>query len=156
MIYEDIKEFANIIPQMGALAGIDYGQARIGLATSDALHTIATAQETYHRRNMNKDLGYINQWCQEREITGIILGLPLELSGEEEEACVQVRHFANKLIKKTSLPIFLQDERLSTAAVTRALQESDMTRKKRQSVDDKLAASYILQLVLDRLAYQKS
>jgi putative Holliday junction resolvase len=80
----------------------------------------------------------------------------LELSGEEEEACVKLRHFANKLIKKTSLPIFLQDERLSTAAVTRALQESDMTRKKRQSVDDKLAASYILQLVLDRLAYQKS
>ena len=151
MIYEDIKEFANIIPQMGALAGIDYGEARMGIAKSDALHTIATGQETYHRRNMNKDLGYLNEWFQTHEITGIILGLPLELSGNENEACEKVRHFANKLIKKTSLPILLQDERLSTAAVTRALQETNMTRKKRQAVDDKLAAGYILQLVLDRL-----
>ena len=152
MIFETAKDFANQLVTNGRLLGIDLGQARIGLATCDATRQIATPHSVYTRRNMSQDLGHLNNLCVIEKISGIVIGFPLELNGSEGKNCQQTRHFAKKLYKKTALPICLVDERLSTAAVTRAMQESNMTRKKRQSKDDKLAAAYILQGLLDSLS----
>lgn len=149
MITINIKEFFENIPNSGALLGLDMGKAKIGLALCDANRIISSPMEAYMRRNMSKDLGHLGKYCTDNEIVGIIMGLPLELDGTENENCESVRHFANKLNKKTGLPVLLKDERLSTAAATKALSETGMTRKKRQTLDDKVAASIILQSVID-------
>ncbi len=149
MITINTKEFFKNISNSGALMGLDMGKSRIGIAICDANRIISSPMEAYIRRNMSKDLGHLGKYCTDNEIVGIIMGLPLELDGSENENCESVRHFANKLNKKIGLPILLKDERMSTSAATRALSETGMTRKKRQSLDDKVAASIILQSVIE-------
>jgi putative Holliday junction resolvase len=151
MIFDSLQEFLPELPNEGRLIGIDLGQSRIGVATCDELRMIATPREVYERRNMSKDLGHINRIIEDEYVVGVVLGLPLELDGKESEGCERARHFANKLFKKSGRPILLKDERLSTAAVTRTLKEYDMTRKRRHSLDDQLAAAYILQQVVDAM-----
>lgn len=149
MIHENINEFRKNTEKGRILIGLDVGAARIGIAISDVEHMIASPHDVYTRRNMRQDIGHFGQLAVDENACAIVIGLPLAMDGSEGENCALIRNFAAKLHKKTGLPIFLQDERMSTAAVTRSLQEADMTRKKRQSLDDKLAAGYILQGVLD-------
>jgi len=150
-MHEKTQDFAKEIEKNRALIGLDIGEKSIGVAISDTTHIIASPDSVYTRRNISKDLGYLNEYIQKLNIGGIVIGLPLDLSGQEGENCEKVRAFATKLHKKTSLPVLLKDERMSTASATRALKESGMTRKKRELLDDKVAASYILQGVLDLL-----
>lgn len=149
MITTNIKEFLLGLPKEGAIIGLDMGTVRIGIALCDRSRIIASPMQTYVRRNMSQDLGHLAKFSLDNEVVAIVIGLPLELSGSETENCELVRHFANKLHKKTNLSILLKDERMSTAAATRALSESGMTRKKRHSLDDKMAAAIILQSVID-------
>lgn len=149
MITTNIKEFLSSLPKEGAIIGLDMGKVRIGVALCDASRIIASPMQTYERRNMSQDLGHLAKFGLDNKVVAIVIGLPLQLDGSEGENCELVRHFANKLYKKTSLPILLKDERMSTAAATRALSESGMSRKKRHSLDDQMAASIILQSVID-------
>jgi len=153
MITINTKEFIENVTNSGALLGLDMGKARIGIALCDSNRIIASPIEAYIRRNMSKDLGYLGKLSSDNEVVGIVIGLPLELDGSENENCESVRHFANKLNKKIGLPILLKDERMSTVAATRALSETGMTRKKRQSLDDKVAASIILQSVIETVKF---
>jgi putative holliday junction resolvase len=154
MIYDSLHDFASAIPPEGALLGIDYGRARIGIAACDATRIIASPREVYKRRNISKDIGHIARIVRENNAVGFVIGLPLAQDGSEGENCAEVRLFAGKLLKKPALPILFYDERFSTAAVTRSMQDAGVNRKNRQAVDDKLAASYILQCVLDMLKRQ--
>ncbi len=88
-----------------------------------------------------------------RDISGIILGLPLNMDGSEGPRVQSTRAFARNLLRLTDLPIAYWDERLSTVAATRALLEADTSRKRRKEVIDHVAAGYILQGALDRLAH---
>ena len=151
MIYESIEEFSQNVQKGQALIGLDIGSVRIGIAISDLEHIIASPHDIYERRNFSKDMGHLGKLAADENSCGFVIGLPLAMDGTEGENCELVRNFAKKLLKKTNLPIFLKDERMSTSAATRALSESGMTRKKRESLDDKLAASYILQGVIDSL-----
>jgi len=151
MIYDHIHDFASAIPKEGALLGLDYGRARIGIAACDSTRIIASPREVYARRNFSKDLGHIARMARENRAVGFVIGLPLAQDGTEGENCADVRLFAAKLAKKLNLPILFYDERFSTAAVTRSMQDAGVKRKERQSVDDKLAAGYILQCVVDML-----
>lgn len=151
MIYDHIHDFARNIPQEGSLIGLDYGTARIGIAVCDATRIIASPREVYVRRNISKDLGHISRLTRENSIVACVIGLPLDSDGNEGENCANIREFAAKIVKKTNLPIFLHDERFSTAAVTRSMQDAGVKRKNRHESDDKLAAGYILQCVLDML-----
>ena len=81
-----------------------------------------------------------------------VLGLPLNMDGSEGPRVQATRAFARNLAALTELPILFWDERLSTAAVTRTLLDADTSRKRRGEVVDKMAAAYILQGALDRLA----
>ena len=87
----------------------------------------------------------------ERQIGGIILGLPLNMDGTEGPRCQSTRAFARNLEPLTDLPITFWDERLSTVAAERALLEADTSRKRRAEVIDHVAAGVILQGALDRL-----
>ncbi len=132
------------------LLGIDLGSKTIGMALSDASRIIASPLETLKRGKFRDDSAKLLKLFQERNVGGIVLGLPVSMDGSEGPRCQATRDFAANLLKVTDIPIALWDERLSTAAVQRVLiQEADMTRKRRAEVVDKMAAAYILQGAMD-------
>jgi putative Holliday junction resolvase len=153
VIFEDIKEFAGAVPMMRALVGLDLGDKTIGVAVSDRLLSVATPLETIRRKKFGIDAARLLEIIANREIAGIILGLPFNMDGSEGPRCQKTRAFARNLSRLTDLPIGYWDERLSTVAAERALLEADTSRKRREEVIDHVAAGFILQGVLDRLGY---
>ena len=155
MIFETIEEFVTALPPHRAVAGLDFGDKTIGIAVSDRLLSVGTPLETIRRTKFTTDAARLLDVLTAREIGGIILGLPRNMDGSEGPRCQKTRAFARNLSRLTDLPISYWDERLSTVAATRALLEADTSRKRRAEVIDHVAASYILQGALDRLAYLK-
>ena len=155
MIYEKLEEWASNLPPFGAVAGLDLGTETIGVAVSDSFRQVATPLETIRRKKFGADAEKLLSACKHREIKGLVLGLPLNMDGTEGPRCQSTRAFARNLTRLTDLPIGYWDERLSTVAAERALLEADTTRKRRAEVIDHVAASYILQGALDRLAHLK-
>ncbi len=151
MISDDVAAFAQALPDGGRLLGLDIGTKTVGMAICDSHWTFATAAETIERRKFSKDLERIKTVIAEQNIVGLVAGLPLNLDGSQSPQTQAARAFAQNL-KPLGLPILLWDERWSTQAVTRDLIASDVSRKKRAKVVDKMAAAYILQGAIDRLA----
>jgi putative Holliday junction resolvase len=133
------------------LLGLDLGEKTIGLALSDTMATIATPMETLPRGKFSNDAVKILSLISEHNIGALIIGLPLNMDGSEGPSVQSARAFARNFAAKSDIAIVFQDERLSTAAVTRTLLEADSSRAKRARVVDKMAAAYILQIALDRL-----
>lgn len=155
MIIEDSAEFASALPPFGALMGLDLGDRTIGLAVSDTFRGTATPLETIRRKKFTADANRMLELASERQIAGFVLGLPRNMDGSEGARCQSTRAFARNLSRLTDAPISFWDERLSTVAAERALLEADTSRKRRAEVIDHVAASYILQGVLDRLTHLK-
>ena len=135
----------------GALLGLDPGTKTLGLAISDRTRLIATPLETIRRTKFTLDAQHLLKLYSDNEASALIVGLPINMNGTQGPRTQSVKDFCTNLLKLQDLSIFLWDERLSTMAVTRGMLEADMSRKKRKENVDKLAASYILQGVLDRL-----
>jgi putative pre-16S rRNA nuclease len=152
-IYDDIGGFAAIVGATSSLMGLDFGTKTIGVAISDRLQTVATPRETVKRKKFGLDADRIDQLIAENEVAGIVLGLPMNMDGSEGPRAQSTRAFARNLSARITVPVFFWDERLSSVAAERALLEADMSRKKRAVVIDNVAASYILQGVLDRLSH---
>ena len=138
-------------PERGALIGLDLGTKTIGVAVSDPDRRLATGVETLHRKAFKADAARLLAISGERKAVGFLLGLPINMDGSEGPRAQSTRAFARNFSNLTGLAIALWDERLSTAAVTRTLLEADTSRRRRDEVVDKLAASFILQGFLDRL-----
>ncbi len=153
MICETPESFASTLPGFGALAGLDLGTVTLGVATSDRMRTVATPLETIKRKKFGVDAAALLRICQDREVAGLVLGLPMNMDGTEGPRCQATRAFARNLEKLTPLPITFWDERLSTVAAERALLEADTSRRRRAEVIDHVAAAFILQGLLDRLAF---
>jgi putative Holliday junction resolvase len=147
-----IEDLADRLPAKGRLIGIDLGTKTIGLALSDVERRLASPLKTLPRTAFQKDADSLVAVFAEFEIEAIVLGLPLELEGREGPRAQSTRAFARNLATRTNLPIAYWDERFSTAAVLRSLIENDVSRARRAEVVDKMAAAYILQGALDRLA----
>jgi putative Holliday junction resolvase len=156
MICETPEDFVAQIPAMGAIAGLDLGTVTIGVAISDVMHSVATPTETIKRKKFGVDAAKLLELTTHRLVTGIVLGLPRNMDGSEGPRAQATRAFARNLERLTPLPITYWDERLSTVAAERALIEADMTRKRRAEVIDHVAASYILQGMLDRMAHMRA
>ena len=156
MILETVEEFAAALPAHRALMGLDLGDKTIGVAISDGLRSVASPLETVKRRKFALDAARLLEIAAERNIGGIILGLPRNMDGSEGPRCQSTRAFARNLERLTGLPIGFWDERLSTVAAEKALLEADASRKRRAEVIDNVAASYILQGVLDRLSHMRT
>jgi putative Holliday junction resolvase len=152
MIYEDIAAFAAALPHAGAIAGLDLGEKTIGVAVSDTRRTVATPVATIRRKKFTLDAAALGAVLAERAAVGIVLGLPLNMDGSEGPRCQSTRAFARNFSRDSDLPIAYWDERLSTVAAERALLEADASRRKRGEVIDHVAAGFILQGVLDRMA----
>ena len=133
------------------LLGLDLGEKTIGLALSDTLLTVATPLETLKRGKFTADAKRLQEIIAEHGVGGLIVGLPLNMDGSEGPSAQSARAFARNFSGTSPLPIMLWDERLSTAAVTRTLIDTDVSRRRRGEVVDKMAAAYILQGVLERL-----
>lgn len=151
MIADTLEDFAPALAPMTALAGLDLGTVTIGVAVSDRLRQVATPLTTIKRKKFGVDAKALLEILSEREIGGIILGLPLNMDGTEGPRCQATRAFARNLAPLTDLPITFWDERLSTVAAERALLEADTSRRRRAEVIDHVAAGVILQGALDRL-----
>src|SRR5215469_5420382 len=127
-----LTEIAALMPARAALIGLDLGT------------------KTIARRRFGDDAARLFALAGERRVAGFVLGLPVSMDGSEGPRAQATRAFARNLAHLTELPIALWDERLSTAAVERALIEVDVSRAKRKAVIDQHAAAYILQGALDR------
>jgi putative holliday junction resolvase len=147
-----LMDAAALLPGRGALIGLDLGTKTIGVAVSDPDRRLAAPVETILRKRFNLDAERLFKLAGERQVVGFVLGLPVNMDGTEGPRAQGTRAFAGNLAKLTELPIALWDERLSTAAVERALIAADASRAKRKAVIDQHAAAYILQGALDRLA----
>ncbi|WP_333714994.1 Holliday junction resolvase RuvX [Yoonia sp.] len=155
MICPSPETFAQAIPPTGAIAGLDLGTETIGVAVSDVLRSVATPLLTIRRKKFGLDAAKLLELTTHRMVTGLVLGLPINMDGSEGPRAQSTRAFARNLERLTPLPITFWDERLSTVAAERALLEADTTRKRRAEVIDHVAAGYILQGLLDRLAHMK-
>ena len=147
-----LEELARALPVHATLIGLDLGTVTVGLALSDVRRRIASPLLTIARKKFSVDAGALLDQATKHEAAALVLGLPLNMDGSEGPRAQATRAFARNLRALTDLPIVYWDERLSTAAVTRTLIEGDASRKRRDQVVDKVAAAYILQGALDRLA----
>lgn len=147
-----LEQLAATLEGEARLLGLDLGTKTIGLALSDLSRTVATPLETIARTKFTNDIKRLFELIDTMEIVALVIGLPLNLNGSEGPRAQATRSFARNLTKHTNLPLVLWDERLSTVAVERTLLEADVSRKRRAEVIDKMAASFILQGALDRLA----
>ena len=156
MIYENILHFSGSLSKNSALMGLDLGSKTIGVAISDGLRAVATPLKTIKRTKFSEEVKILFHLISEREISGIILGLPKNMDGSEGPRCQSTRAFARNIIRFKDFPIAFWDERLSTVAAEKALLEADINRKRRSEVIDHVAASYILQGALDRISHDKT
>ena len=140
------------LPRGARLMGLDLGTKTIGLALSDVDRLVATPLDTVRRTKFRADAEALLRHAERHGVAVLVLGLPLNMDGTEGARVQSTKAFARNLAAMTRLPIVFWDERLSTAAVTRALIEADASRAKRGEVVDRMAAAYILQGLLDRLA----
>ena len=153
MIIEAIEDFAAALPQGRAVFGLDFGEKTIGVAASDVRRSVASPILVIRRTKFTEDAKALLALVAERNIAGLILGLPRNMDGSEGPRAQATRAFARNLVRLTDLPIGYWDERLSTVAAERALLEADTSRKRRNEVIDQVAAGYILQGALDRMGY---
>jgi putative Holliday junction resolvase len=153
VICASVEEFAAALPPNRAIAGLDLGTHTIGVALSDLRRQVATPVEVIRREKFTLDAGKLLALLAAREAAGIVLGLPLNMDGSAGPRVQSTQAFARNLEKLTALPICYWDERLSTVAAERALLEADTSRKRRKEVIDQVAAGYILQGALDRMAH---
>jgi putative Holliday junction resolvase len=157
MALVDFPELKGLLAGDGRLMALDVGTKTIGIATSDVRRSLATPMTTLKRSKLAADLSALSELATKHEIKALAIGLPLNMDGSEGPRCQSVRQFAANIAKHgppalAALPIVLQDERLSTAAVTRGMIEDyDMSRARRAERVDAAAAAWILESALARL-----
>jgi putative pre-16S rRNA nuclease len=133
----------------GRVLGLDLGQSRIGVAISDPDRRLAVPMGTV-RTGAPEDVKAIASMVREHQVTAIVVGHPLSLSGRKNKATDHAEKFADALRDFLGLPVFLEDERMTTVQAERSLGESGLGGRSRRQVVDQTAATVILQAFLDR------
>lgn len=157
MAIVDFPELRALLVRDGRLMALDVGTKTIGIATSDAIRMLATPLLTVKRTKLAADLALLGDLAKKHEVRALAIGLPLNMDGTEGPRCQSIRQFAANIAQHgppalAALPVVLQDERLSTAAVTRGMiDDYDMSRAKRAERVDAAAAAWILESALARL-----
>ncbi|MEM8743992.1 MAG: Holliday junction resolvase RuvX [Pseudomonadota bacterium] len=147
-----LETLAADLPTGTRLLGLDLGTKTIGLALSDTSLRVATPHDTIKRKKFTHDVGLLLDEIEKHDVSALVIGLPLNLDGSEGPRSQATRAFVRNLARHTDIPVVFWDERLSTVAAERTLLEADTSRKRRAEVVDKMAAAFILQGALDRLA----
>ncbi|MFH1995777.1 MAG: Holliday junction resolvase RuvX [Candidatus Omnitrophota bacterium] len=133
------------------ILGLDIGTKRIGVAVSDELLITAQGVDVIERKSWEQDIARVFSHVESYGAAEIVVGLPLNMNGSMGDSTKMVVEFIEHLSKsaKKDIPIHTWDERLSTVQAQRVLIDADVSRRKRRSVADKLAAQLILQGYLD-------
>ena len=148
----DLESLAPRLKRFDRLLGLDLGTKTIGLAVSDVERRLASPVMTIRRTRFQHDAATLLDQAKRLEVAALVIGLPLNMDGSEGPRVQATRAFIRSMSGLTALPFIFWDERLSTAAVERSLIAQDASRAKRAAVIDRMAAAYILQGALDRLA----
>jgi putative Holliday junction resolvase len=157
MTIVDFPTLKAALVRDGRLMALDVGSKTVGIATSDVLRSLATPLMTLKRSKLAADLAALAELTKKYEVKALAVGLPLNMDGTEGPRCQSVRQFVTNIANHgapalAALPVVFQDERMSTAAVTRGMiDDYDMSRAKRAERVDAAAAAWILESALARL-----
>jgi len=151
MIIQSLQEFYSSLTTHSPLLAIDFGLRKIGVAISDHNKMIAMPIEVASFQDDKARIKYIAELIAKHKACGLVIGLPIKMDGTYSDQTHMVVKFVKKLSCEVSIPIFMQDERLSSAAANSLLREAGMNRRDRNEVDDKIAASLILETVLKQM-----
>ncbi|MDK2927168.1 MAG: putative pre6S rRNA nuclease [Bacillota bacterium] len=130
--------------------GLDVGTATIGVAVSDELGYTAQGVEVIRRTGLKTDLERLGELARAYQVESVVVGIPRNMNGTYGPAAEEVRRFAQEIKKRLGLPLYEEDERLTTVAAERVLLEADLSRRRRRQVVDQVAAVLILQSFLQR------
>lgn len=136
-------------PKQGRLLGLDYGTKRVGLALSNFAQTIASPHELLQRRDDRQDARHLQKTVREYDVKGLVVGLPVHMSGDEGEKAREARAFGEWAAAAVGLPVAFCDERYTTAMADEQLLAAELSPKQRRVRRDKLAAQILLQAFLD-------
>jgi putative Holliday junction resolvase len=134
----------------GRIMGLDYGTRRIGVALSDLLHLTAQPHSVLPA-DSEQLAAELHQLADENDVELVVVGLPVNLAGEETLAAAGARRLAALAAQATSLPVKMFDERFTTKTAERTLIAGGVRRQRRKQVIDKVAAAVMLQTFLDGL-----
>ena len=152
MIFDDFKNFAKQIDVKGRIIGLDVGRKNIGVALSDRDKNIATPKFILKRKSTLKDLQILKKFIEENNVCAIVSGIPLNSNGNEVNNCKYIVDFVKKLDEIVNMPIFFENEFLSSFMVEDMfIDEMGVSYKNTKNVVDKSAAAIILQSTLERL-----
>ena len=159
-IYDDVRDYMKAMENgddisTGRVLSLDIGSKWIGVARSDTRRVIASPDSVYERKSFAKDHAHIQKMIHDYDVGLVVAGLPLNLDGSLSRQGESIYHYCLRLWDESPLhaSLIFWDERFSSNAVDRAMIAHDMTRKKREERIDKLAATYMLQGVLDFFAH---
>ena len=147
-----VSEHERELPERGRLLGIDYGTKRVGVAVTDVFQEIASPLHNYQRISHTADVHFFQKLATEYQAVGLVIGLPLHVSGEESEKSQESRRYADWLSRVMDLPHAFQDERYSSVTAESWLMEAEFTKKQRKARVDKLAAHIFLQEFIQQRA----
>jgi putative Holliday junction resolvase len=148
-----ISSFRLRLDSRGSLLALDASKRRIGLAGTDPERRLVTPLLTFARGKWAQDVARLSAVISEREVVGLVVGLPLNMDGSEGPMAQAARSLARNLEAAFGLPVLLQDERLTTFAVRDAIEEGRLSRPKRRDEPlDHYAAAVILEDALAALA----
>jgi len=144
-----------MIPTVGRVLAVDWGELRIGLALSDESQVLATPLETLRRREGKRfPMPRFLQLIALHNPVGLVVGLPLSLEGTEGDSAIAAREVADNVTRRTGLPLEMWDERMSTARALAAIREQGGSTRGRKADVDSLAAAVLLQHFLDARRYR--
>jgi len=148
----NLRELRAGLPRHARLIGLDPGRARIGVALSDVSLLLASPYGVLKRGKLAANAAEIAAIARREGAGGLVVGLPLEMDGRFGPAAQAAKDWGLAIGEATALPVALWDERLSSAAVNRAMIAADVTRAKRAAAVDSAAAAWMLQVALDATA----
>lgn len=151
MITSNIQEFCKFLTKSSPILSLDFGEKKIGVAVSNKEHTMSLPIDVI-ANNIENILEIVLKYNP----CGIVIGLPVNMDGTmENNAIEKVQNFAKNLYDKLSIPIFLQDERLTSKTADNLLKDLGLSRKDRNKIDDKIAAAMILESALSNISKAK-
>lgn len=134
------------------IIGLDYGEARTGVAISDELGMLAHGLETIeHGSNEKSLIERIKKIVEENHVNKIVIGYPLNMNATKGPRVEKTDNFIKKLEKELKLEVIKIDERLTTVSAHKIMTELNLSNNKKKKVVDTISAEYILQMYLDKL-----
>ncbi len=135
--------------------GLDLGSRTLGVSISDELGMLARAYDTYRFNDNQYDLAvkYTIDICNKEKVSTVVLGYPKHMNGDNGIRCQISNDFKNKIEESSNIKVILEDERLTTVIVDRAMISGNVKRKDRKNKKDEMAAVVILQNYLDKISF---